>query len=121
MSNLDFNTPDMFSKLETLDAEALNLLPFGVVRMLPGGEVVDYNRYESELSGLNVDNVIGQNFFIQVAPCTNNFMVYHRYNETSELDAEIDYLFTYGMKPTQVKLRLIRAEAGPWYLLVKTA
>lgn len=120
MSPLKFNVPNILGLLEKMDDKTLDQQPFGIVRMLPDGEVVSYNRYESNLSGLSAANTIGQNFFVQVAPCTNNFMVAHRYSQETNLDSEIDYLFTYGMKPTQVKLRLLRAARGYCYLLVQT-
>jgi photoactive yellow protein len=67
-------------------------------------------------------NVVGKNFFVQVAPCTNNAMVAERYRTDDALDETINYVFTYRMVPTPVTLRLAkRAGADTQYLLVKPA
>ncbi len=94
--------------------------PFGVVAMDADHRVVIYNRAESTLSGLSPDRVVGRHFFSEVAPCTNNFLVAHRFETESDLDATIDYVFTLRMKPTPVRLRLLtRPEAARRFLLVQ--
>jgi photoactive yellow protein len=68
------------------------------------------------------ESVLGRNFFTQVAPCTNNFMVAERYVENGALDAVIDYVFTYKMKPTKIRLRLLKRDGGDsQFLLVLKA
>jgi len=59
-------------------------------------------------------------FFTEVAPCTNNYLVAGRFEEESTLDETIDYTFTVKMRPTQVKLRLLKDDrAERQYLAVK--
>jgi len=116
---LDFRAADILVDLGDATPDQLDDLSFGVVRMDRQGIVADYNRFESNLSGLTPDRVIGKNFFEQVAPCTNNFMVASRYSQDS-LDEQLDYVFTYKMKPTKVRLRLLKSPAsGHQYLLVE--
>jgi photoactive yellow protein len=110
--------PALLDDLEKADTQALDAADFGVVRMQPDGTVTAYNAYESRLSGLSSASVLGRCFFTEVAPCTNNFMVAERFSDPGELDAKIDYIFTYRMKPTKVRLRLLRrAQATEQYLL----
>lgn len=45
-------------------------LPFGFIRLDSEGRVVAYNAYESALSGLPPQGVLGNNFFRTIAPCT---------------------------------------------------
>jgi photoactive yellow protein len=86
------------------------------------GRVVSYNRAESELSGLDRSQVVGQDFFTQVAPCANNYLVAQRYLDEEDLDDTIEYVFTYRMLPTPVRLRLIRRPNLRYrYLLVRRA
>ncbi|EGF31244.1 photoactive yellow protein [Oxalobacteraceae bacterium IMCC9480] len=51
--------------------------------------------------------------FTIVAPCMNNFMVAHRFEDAATkgtaLDDTIDYVLTLRMRPVKVKLRLIAA------------
>lgn len=116
---MKFDDAAGLAQLEAMSAQALDELTFGVVRMRADGEVVAYNAFESKLAGLTKDRVLARNFFSDVAPCTNNYMVAERFLSEPELDATLDYIFTLRMMPTAVKLRLLRsANAEHMYLLV---
>ena len=104
----DFTETNLFDRLQAMDDAALDTLPFRVVAMALDGTVTSYNLAESQLSGLTPANVIGRTFFTTVAPCTNNFLVAHRFETEPELDATIDYVFTFRIKPVAVKLRLLK-------------
>jgi photoactive yellow protein len=117
---MDFEDTTGLAQLESMSAQGLDALAFGVVRMRPGGDVVAYNVWESKMAGLSKERVLARNFFSEVAPCTNNYMVAERFMGEPELDATLDYVFTLRMKPTAVKLRLLKsATAEHMYLLVK--
>jgi photoactive yellow protein len=105
---LTFTQPGLLDSLETADAAVLDALTFGVIGMAPDGTVVSYNIAESALSGLTPAKVVGRHFFSAVAPCTNNFMVAHRFETEATLDDIIDYVFTLRMQPTRVRLRLLK-------------
>jgi photoactive yellow protein len=77
------------------------------------GRVIGYNRAESELSGLPADGVIGRNFFVEIGPCTNNYLIAQRYQDSEDLDEQLDYVFTYRMAPTPVRLRLLARRGSP--------
>jgi photoactive yellow protein len=116
----NFTEPGLLERLETLDDAALNALPFGVVAMAENGTVTRYNWAESQLSGLAPENVVGRHFFSAVAPCTNNFMVAHRFETEPALDIVIDYVFTLRLRPTAVRLRLLKQSARRFmYLIVE--
>lgn len=65
-STIDPRTLDQRS-----DAE-LDSLPFGVIGLDPDGVILRYNLYESRLARLDRNQVVGKNFFLQIAPCTRN-------------------------------------------------
>jgi photoactive yellow protein len=109
--NCNFTDTDLLDRLELADDTELDDLPFGVVAMSKDGTVTSYNAAESRLSGLTSANVIGRNFFSAVAPCTNNFLVAYRFETESVLDAMIDYVFTLRIRPTPVRLRLLKQPA----------
>jgi photoactive yellow protein len=99
---------DTLAQLTRTQADAQ---AFGVVQVTDEGVVTLYNRWESELAGVAVSAAEGRNFFSQVAPCTNNRLVFGKFKEgvqKGQLDAEFNYTFTYKMKPTNVALRLFR-------------
>ena len=116
-----FDAPDILVWLEAAADRALDGAPFGIVAMDPSGAVVAYNAYESQVSGLSAARVIGRNFFSEVGPCTNNFMVAQRFEEELMLDEVLPYVFTLKMKPRRVNLRLLKSpDARRQYLLVAT-
>ncbi len=119
---MTFNFSQPFDTLESMNQDAMDQLDFGVIRMDKNGHIKAYNTYELELSGNQREEVLEKDFFQQIAPCTNNFMVAEKYQANIALDEEIDYIFTYRMQPTKVKLRLLASpENSHQYLLVKKA
>jgi photoactive yellow protein len=48
----------------------IDALPFGLISVDADGTIEQYNAYESRLSRLSKERVIGRNFFRDVAPCT---------------------------------------------------
>lgn len=118
--NTTIDDPDLAERLESAGQHELDALGFGVIAMDRTGSVVAYNAFESELSGLSADRVVGRNFFEAVGPCTNNFLVAQRFADEDELDETLDYVFTYRMRPTPVRLRMLaRAGADRQFLLVE--
>jgi photoactive yellow protein len=106
--------------LEAADPAVLDALPFGVVGLNQAGEVDVYNATEARLAGLSRDTVLGKHFFIAVAPCMNNFLVAQRFEDERRLDVVIDYVLTFRMRPTPVKIRLLQGpEARRRYLLIQ--
>ena len=117
---IDFNAPDALSQLNHMTGADLDRLPYGVVAMAPDGVVEHYNQAESAFSGLPPERVIGRNFFTEVAPCTNNFMVADKMRDAAELDEIVPYSFSVRMRPTAVTLRLLRsASARRMFMLVR--
>jgi len=115
-----FSSPTLLDWLESRPAAAYDALDFGVVGMSADGVVQRYNVVEGRLSGLTPERVIGRHFFTSVAPCTNNFMVAHRFDTEPNIDDVIDYVFTFRIAPLKVRLRLLkRAGAALMYLAVE--
>jgi photoactive yellow protein len=115
-----FTDTDLLDRLEAADDTELDALSFGVVAMSNDGAVVSYNVAEGRLSGLTPANVLGRNFFSSVAPCTNNFLVAYRFETEAVLDAVVDYVFTLRIRPTPVRLRLLKQpERRRMYLAVE--
>jgi len=107
-----FDSLGLFEWLGAATATDLDLWPIGVVGMALDGTVEAYNAMESKLAGLQPDRVIGRNFFTNVAPCTNNFMVAHRFQSEPDLDCIIEYVLTLRMRPQKVSMRLMRSKVA---------
>jgi photoactive yellow protein len=115
-----FDSPGLFDALETAGSEAFDRLPFGVIKMDRSCIVTAYNATESLASGMRAERVIGLHCLSAVAPCINNYLIGGRFEEEEELDAIVDWVFTLRMRPTPVRLRLLkRAGSGAMYLVVQ--
>jgi photoactive yellow protein len=110
---LEFSQPEVLECLLALDAEALDLLEFGVIGFGADTVVRDYNAAESKIAGLSKERVIGHPLFTVVAPCMNNYMVAQRFEDAAAagqaLDLTLDYVLTLRMRPVKVQLRLLAA------------
>jgi len=106
--------------LDGLSPAQLDELPFGVIGMSADGIARLFNAAESRLSGLSPASVIGADFFQTVAQCMNNFMVAQRFEDEAELDATIDFVLTLRMRPTPVRLRMLKGVAAQRrYILIQ--
>lgn len=94
-------------------AAQLDELTYGVVGLSPSGIVEVYNATEARLAGLSRDTVLGAHFFLGIAQCMNNFMIAQRLEDESEIDAVIDYVLTFRMRPTPVRIRLLKKPGIP--------
>ena len=120
-----FATPDTLARLPKLARRDLDALPFGCVRVGDDGRVLSYNKWESELAGVPQEDAIGRNFFRELAPCTNNRLVFGRFKDgvrDDELDTVLTYSFTYKMRPTLVDVHLYRdtETQSNWVLVRKS-
>ncbi len=114
-----FDALHILDAIHQMDEEDLQDCSFGVIKMSKDGVVEAVNNAEIELTGLSRSAFMGKNFFTQVAPCTNNYMVAEKYRKQDELDEAIPYVFTYMMKPTPVHLRMLKSPSyDSQYLLV---
>jgi photoactive yellow protein len=110
-----------FELLPEMTPRELDGVNQGVIQLDDRGGILQYNRSESDFSGFNSEDVLGKNFFVDVAPCTNNRLVYGRFREGVReglLDYRLPYTFTYVMDPTLVTLNLYRHRASKTNWLV---
>ncbi|MFZ6848961.1 phosphonate transporter [Undibacterium sp. RuRC25W] len=123
-SALSFDAENLQESLDALDETQLDDLDFGVIGFDAETIVGRYNTFESKAAGLPRDRVVGHPLFTFVAPCMNNFMVAHRFEEAQDegvvLDASLNYVLTLRMRPTKVVLRLLASPTSETrYVLVR--
>ncbi|MBT6178959.1 MAG: helix-turn-helix domain-containing protein [Deltaproteobacteria bacterium] len=98
-------------EIPMMDKDKIHDLPLGVIELDDEGNIIFYSKGESKLSGYKAEEVMGRHFFTDVAPCTNNRIVYRPFQEgilKGVLNMEVSYTFTYVMRPTNVRLHLFR-------------
>ncbi len=116
---MDFATCSI-ADVDRAPPEELDRLPFGVIGFSDEGTVDVYSAAESRMAGLSPDKVMGRHVFSVVAPCMNNYLVAQRFEDEAELDTTIDYVLTLKMRPTPVKLRMLKdSDAFRRYLLIQ--
>jgi len=122
VGDLHFEDDDLGEKLRHASDEQLDNAPFGIIKVDDEGVIEFFNQYESELSGMDPEEVKDRNFFTEVAPCTNNRLFRGRFKKgvrRGELDETFSYTYTYKMRPTLVDIFLYRDEAGNNWITVQ--
>lgn len=119
-----FNEQEVIGMISQGESEAINRVTFGVVHLNETGEVVGYSRQESELSGLRPEDVMGRNFFDEVAPCTNkaNFRALFAGVLSGEREfAILDYVFPFRPQPIPVQVVMTHSHLLPkrYLLMIK--
>ncbi len=98
----------------------LDTLSFGVVGLSAVGITEIYNATEARYAGMQRQSVVGQPFFLMAGVCMNNFLVAQRFEDEEVIDVVMDYVLTFRMRPTPVKLRLLkRPDLLRRYLLIQ--
>jgi photoactive yellow protein len=109
-----------FEDLVLAGGRELDNFSFGVIGFGSDYIVSRYNAVESIGSGLRAAHVIGKHVFDEVAICMSNFMIAQRFLDESELDEIVPYVLTLRMKPTPVRLRLMKSSrAETQFLLIE--
>lgn len=106
-------------ELHTVTTLQLDQYAFGIIGFGSDLIVSAYNAAESKNAGLRRANVVGKHLFQEVAPCMNNYMIAQRFADELEIDAIVPYVLTLRMKPTPVRLRLLKvAHLDTRFLLI---
>jgi photoactive yellow protein len=66
-----FGKEDLENVLARMNESQFNQLAFGAVEVDAAGRILKYNLTEGAITGRDPKRVIGKNFFLEVAPCTN--------------------------------------------------
>lgn len=99
----------LYQRVDHLTSQELDALPHGAIQLDPAGKVLKFNAYESRLANMKVEDVVGKNFFTQVAPCTNVKEFHGRFVEgvaKKELHAKFRYHFAFKQNPRNVLVTL---------------
>lgn len=123
MKRVRFEPNDLQNALANITDKEVNNLVFGAVELDAEGVILRYNKAETELTGRKAEDVIGRNFFTDVAPCTRSNEFSGRFFEgveTGEFNATFEYVFDYQMAPTKVRIIMIKSVTRETYwLLIK--
>ena len=95
----------------------IDALPFGLIGVDASGTIEQYNAYESKLSRLSRERVIGRNFFRDVAPCTAVKDFQGRFERfaagTGDGAESFDFVFAFSFGRQHVNITFLRAAKSP--------
>lgn len=122
-SAIRFNSRDLEAKLSSFTQTDIDALSFGAVEVDGNGKILRYNKAEGEITGRDPKATIGKNFFKEVAPCTDSQEFSGKFNKgvrDRNLNTMFEYTFDYEMRPTKVKVHLIKGSGNDsFWIFVK--
>jgi photoactive yellow protein len=101
----------------------LDALPYGAIKLSPYGTVLGYNATEGRMTGRARERVLGRNFFLDVAPCTDVQEFRGRFVELakeSEISIFQEFSFEFPFDPPlRVSITLLRdrGDLSIWVLV----
>jgi photoactive yellow protein len=91
-----------------LSEEEVNALPFGVIELDEDGKILAFNRAEEERACVTAEEVIGKNFFRDIAPCTQVKEYEGRFKQFLASDEpSIQFSFTYTLPHGKVPIHIL--------------
>jgi photoactive yellow protein len=115
MDIVRFDQNDIANILATMNPTDIDKLAFGAVQVDMTGKILMYNAAEGDITGRKPEDVIGKNFFDEVAPCTKSPDFYGRFTageSDPNFSTMFEYTFDYQMKPTKVKVHMKKGFDG---------
>ncbi|MGD7034247.1 photoactive yellow protein [Methylotuvimicrobium buryatense] len=117
-SMVEFGRDDIESAMRKMSAAELDNMAFGAIELDRNGRILHYNAAEGAITGRNPKEVIGRNFFSEVAPCTDTPKFKGEFDKGIRmgfLNKKFEYTFDYNMRPTNVKVHMKKALSGDTY------
>ena len=114
---------EMIRMADTLTDEELDALPVGTILLDRDGVVLRYNETEASLSRHAREDVIGKNFFHEIATCTRVREFHGRFVEgvaAGELDVTFGYRFRFPddrVKDVTITMSYLPERDGVWVVV----
>lgn len=123
MNIVTFGKEDVENVLAKMSPRELDGLTFGAIQLDGKGTILAYNETEAGITGRSAKEVIGKNFFRDVAPCTDTPKfrgVFDAGVRDNNLNTMFEYVFDYKMAATRVKIHMKKAIIGDtFWIFVK--
>lgn len=103
----------LYKSVSNMTPQELDALPCGAIQLDKEGKIINYNKFESSLSGVRRDGAIGRNFFTELAPCTDVREFHGRFKEgvaRKRLHEKFRYHFSFKKNPRNVLITLFYHE-----------
>lgn len=118
---VSFDAPDLAHRVEALNLDEVDALPFGAIRLDPAGRVAFYSAREAELSGHGARVPPGVGFFTEVAPCMNTPAFWGRIRDAmarGDFELELLHIGDFASRRRRLRARAFPASAGGLWLFL---
>ena len=118
MALVGFGKNDIDNVLAKMSPGTVDSLAFGAVQLDRNGLLLTFNAAEAQITGRSAKDVLGRNFFTDVAPCTNTPKFKGEFDKgiaAGKLNVMFEYVFDHVMVPTKVRVHMKKALAGDSY------
>jgi photoactive yellow protein len=110
-------------ELDQMSDAALDELSYGVICLDADGTILRYNDAEARLARLDRANVVGRQFFSEIAPCTDMPEFHGRFDDfvagrSSEPVVRFEFVFDFKHGSQVVDVELCGGMDGRYYLLI---
>lgn len=117
VQRFDIDADSIVAEVGALTMDELDALPFGAIQLDLHGTVLVYNKAEEKLAGRRREEVVGKNFFRDIAPCTRVQRFYGAFQagvERRELNEVFDFTFRFPSGARDVRIRMIYSGSAIW-------
>ena len=120
LQKIEVSSEELVEHIGLLSQQELDELPFGVIELDDTGAVLRYNRYEERFANRKREDVVGKNFFTEIAPCTRVQKFYGAFQQGIDqrrLSEVFDFDFHFPAGTRGVRIRMIYSESprtGIW-------
>jgi photoactive yellow protein len=114
VTRIEVEPESIAGEVGRMSAEELDALPFGAIQLDANGFVLAYNKTEERISGRAAREVVGKNFFQEVAPCTRVkrfFGAFQTGVDRGDLNEVFDFTFRFPAGTREVRIRMIYSGA----------
>jgi photoactive yellow protein len=118
----DVPAPELLSFVEALEPNAIDDLPFGVIRLDGSGKVIFFSRTEAKQSGFGDRDAIGRKFFTELAPCMGNPDFMRRLEQAQsagKLDITFEQVGDFDDAERELQVRMISASTGGLWVFLQ--
>jgi photoactive yellow protein len=115
VTRIEVEPEAIIGEVGTMSPAELDTLPFGAIQLDPSGTILVYNKTEERISGRAAADVVGKNFFQDVAPCTRVkrfFGAFQTGVDRRDLNEVFDFTFRFPSGTREVRIRMIYNAAG---------
>lgn len=116
---LTFDTENIGALLDAMSPEAIDELPFGVIKVAADRRVVLFSRAEAKQAAYH-RSPLGLDFFLELAPCMNTPALLGALEEAArqgDLDIESEHVGDFSDRAAVLRLRIVSSsDGGTWHL-----